>query len=91
MAHAQAQVVAPAVANITLGAQGRFVIPAPFRKALNLGPGEHLLIRIEEKHLVVEKPTAVEQRIHARFQDAKGRSLADELIEERRREAAQGE
>ena len=82
---------AQATANVTLGAQGRFVIPAPFRKALDLAPGEHLLLRIEEERLVVEKPTAVERRIHARFSGAKGRSLADELIEERRREAAKEE
>ena len=81
---------ADAVASVALGAQGRLVIPAAFRKALDLSPGEHLLLRIESEHLVLEKPTAVERRIHARFRGVGDRSLADELIEERRQEAANG-
>ena len=75
-------------ASITLGAQGRLVLPAPFRKALDLSAGEHLLVRLEADHLVIEKTAAVERRVHQRFRKADGRSLADELIEERRREAA---
>lgn len=75
-------------ASITLGAQGRLVLPAAFRKALDLSAGEHLLVRLEADHLVIEKTTAVERRLHHRFRKAVGRSLADELIEERRREAA---
>ena len=75
-------------ASITLGAQGRLVLPAPFRKALDLSAGEHLLVRLEADHLVIEKTAVVERRIHQRFRKAEGRSLADELIEERRDEAA---
>ena len=86
---AKAEAVARPVAQVTLGAQGRFVIPATFRKALDLVPGAYLLLRIEGEHLVVEKPTTVERRIHARFRTvSQERSLADELIKERRREAA---
>ena len=80
--------MAHAVASITLGGQGRLVIPAPIRKALDFLPGERLLIRVEGEQLVVEKTNAVERRVHARFRKARGRSLADELIEERRRDAA---
>ena len=64
------------------------VLPAPFRKALDLSPGEHLLVRLEADHLVIEKTDAVERRVHERFRKAGGRSLTDELIDERRREAA---
>lgn len=80
--------MARAQASITLGAQGRLVLPAPFRKALDLSAGEQLLVRLEADHLVIEKTAAVERRLHQRFRKAEGRSLADELIEERRREAA---
>lgn len=76
-------------ASITLGAQGRLVLPAPFREALDLSVGEHLLVRLEADHLVIEKVAAVERRIHQRFRKAEGRSLADELIEERRGEASE--
>ena len=82
------QTMARPQASITLGAQGRLVLPAPFRKALDLSAGEHLLVRLEADHLVIEKTAAVERRVHQRFRKADGRSLADELIEERRREAA---
>lgn len=85
---AEEQIMAHPRASITLGAQGRLVLPAPFRKALDLSAGEHLLVRLEADHLVIEKTAAVERRIHERFHKADGRSLADELIEERRREAA---
>ena len=78
------------VESVTLRAQGRLVIPAVFRKALDLAPGEHLLVSIDQERLVLEKPSAIEGRIHARFRDVSDRSLAAELIEERRREAAAG-
>ncbi len=80
-----------AAASVTLGAQGRLVLPGHFRKALDLTPGDRLLVRLEQEHLVVEKIEAVERRVHARFRKAEGRSLAAELIEERRREAANPE
>ncbi len=57
------------------------------RKALDFQPGETLVARIEDEHLVIEKAQAVERRLHAYFQKFEGRSLADELIAERRKEA----
>ena len=36
---------------------------------------------------MVEKTSETEQRVHARFRSIKGRSLAEELIRERRAEA----
>ena len=74
-------------ADVQFGAQGRIVVPAPIRKALGFQPGETLVARVEDDHLVIEKPESVERRIRARFQGAAGRSLADELITERREEA----
>lgn len=74
-------------ADVRLGPQGRLVVPAPIRKALGFRPGETLVARIEDGHLVIEKPEAVERRLHARFRKFEGRSLAEELIAERREEA----
>ena len=62
------------------------VVPAPIRKALGFHPGETLVARVEDDHLVIEKPESVERRIHARFRKAGDRSLAEELIAERREE-----
>ena len=74
-------------AEVRLGAQGRLVVPAPIRKALGFRPGENLVARIENGHLVIEKPEAVERRLHGYFRKFDGRSLAEELIAERREEA----
>ena len=74
-------------ADVRFGAQGRMVVPAPIRKALGFQPGETLVARVEDEHLVIEKPESVERRIRARFRKAGDRSLADELIAERRVEA----
>ena len=77
--------------DVRLGAQGRLVVPAPIRKALGFRPGETLVARVEDEHLVIEKPEAVERRLHARFRQFEGRSLAEELIAERREEARKEE
>ena len=78
----------PAIhADVRLGAQGRLVVPAPIRKALGFRPGEALVARVEGGRLVIEKPEAVERRLHAWFRKFEGRSLAEELIAERREEA----
>ena len=74
-------------ADVQLGLQGRLVVPAPIRKVLGFQPGETLVARVEGDHLVIEKPASVERRIHQRFRKSAGRSLADQLIAERREEA----
>ena len=74
-------------ADVQFGAQGRMVVPAPIRRALGFQPGETLVARVEDDHLVIEKPEAVERRIRARFRKSRERSLAEELIAERREEA----
>ena len=74
-------------ADVRFGGQGRMVVPAEMRRALGFLPGETLVARVEDDHLVIEKPESVERRIRARFRNSGNRSLADELIAERRGEA----
>ena len=74
-------------ADVQFGVQGRLVVPAPIRKALGFQPGEALVARVEDDHLVIEKPASVERRIRRRFRKSAGRGLADQLIAERREEA----
>jgi len=62
------------------------VVPAPMRRALEFRSGEPLVVRVEDDHLVIEKPTSIERRLRARFRKLTERSLADELIAERREE-----
>lgn len=74
-------------ARVRLGPQGRLVVPAPIRKALGFQPGDRLVACVDNERLVVEKSDVVERRLRAYFRKFKGRSLADELIAERREEA----
>lgn len=46
-----------------------------------------LVARVEDGRLIIEKAEAVKRRVRARFDKLKGRSLAAELIAERRDEA----
>ncbi len=74
-------------ADTKLGPQGRIVIPARIRKSLGLQQGDVLHTRIEQEQLVIEKREAIERRLQEHFRKFEGRSLANELIAERREEA----
>ena len=77
--------------EVHLGRQGRLVIPAALRRSLELEEGDKLFAREEEGRLVLEKQSRIEKRLKNRFAKvSKNRSLADELIAERR-EAAKKE
>ena len=74
--------------SVRVGPQGRIVIPAHIRQALDIRPGEVLIVRVEDGRLVLE----TRDRILTRLQDTFAKvprdvSLADELIAERREEA----
>jgi AbrB family looped-hinge helix DNA binding protein len=74
--------------EVHLGRQGRLVIPVALRQLLGFEAGDKLVAREEAGRLILEKQAMVKQRLKARFiQLPKERSLADELIEERRKEA----
>jgi AbrB family looped-hinge helix DNA binding protein len=72
-----------------VGADGRIVIPASFRKTLGISVGEEVVLRIEDDELrIFTLKTRIKraQRL-VRRHVAKGVSLVDELIAERRRGA----
>ena len=74
--------------EVQLGAQGRLVIPAHLRKALDLKPGDRLLARREGESIVLERRSSLVKRLQERFAHIPSEvSLADELIAERRAEA----
>jgi AbrB family looped-hinge helix DNA binding protein len=80
-------------ADVRVGPQGRVVIPARLRDALSLHPGDVLVARVDGDRLVLERRQAVLDRLRAAFADAVPPtvSLVDELIAERRDEAAKDE
>jgi AbrB family looped-hinge helix DNA binding protein len=78
-------------ARVRVNKQGRVVIPAAFRQALGITPGEELIARVEAAGLVLEKFETVERRLLARFAHLPSKpSVVDELLAERR-EAARRE
>ena len=75
--------------EVHLGRQGRIVIPASLRRSLELKEGDKLIAREDLGRLVLEKQETIKQRLKARFNKVpQERSLADELIAERREAAA---
>ncbi len=72
---------------VTIGSNGRFVIPAEFRAALGVAQGDKLLLRMDGDELRLSTPEAAIARAQAavRRYVPLERSLVDELIEERRR------
>jgi len=71
---------------------GRLVIPASFRKALGINPGDEVILRIEDDELritTLKRNIERAQRL-VRKHVKSGTSLVNELIEERRK-AAQDE
>ncbi|MEX2431164.1 MAG: AbrB/MazE/SpoVT family DNA-binding domain-containing protein [Dehalococcoidia bacterium] len=78
--------------QVQVGRQGRIVIPAEVRQALGIKPGDTLFARLAEGQLVLETRERVIERIRSIFSHVPpGVSLADELIAERRAEAAREE
>ena len=79
-------------ARLKVNENGRVVIPAAFRKALGIRPGDEVILRVEDNELRI---TTMKRRIERAQQRARkylkpGISLVDELIAERR-EAAKRE
>ena len=74
--------------EVSLGRQGRLVIPATLRRSLGLEEGDRLVARQDANRLVIEKPEQIKQRLKARFAQVPAeRRLAEELIAERRQES----
>jgi AbrB family looped-hinge helix DNA binding protein len=73
---------------ITVGRQGRIVIPSRVRRALRLDEGDRLSFHVEDKRLVLVPQRNDVERLRGIFRRSPGDgSVVDELIAERRREA----
>ncbi len=70
---------------------GRIVIPASLRKELGLHIGKRVVFKVENQELRVYSPELelrrVQEAIKRTYKPKKGRSIVDEFIAERRREA----
>jgi AbrB family looped-hinge helix DNA binding protein len=79
------------VVKTKIGVGGRVVIPAEFRKALQLKEGDSVLISVEDGELrvstVAERVRRVQRFVAERIVP-RGPSIVDELLRDRREEAA---
>ncbi len=75
--------------QLTIGPDGRVVIPAEMRTAMEIGPDGRVMARVVDGELRVMAPKVAIRRAQAMVRGAvpEGVSLADELIAERRAEA----
>ena len=76
-----------------IGPNGRIVIPAACRKALGVGPGDEVLMRLEDGELRLYTQAHAIRRIQAlakKYVPA-GVSIVDELLADRRQEVAREE
>src|SRR5918997_5204100 len=81
----------PTGARTKLTEGGRVVIPAEFRRALGIQVGDELIVRLENgeiRLLTLDRAIAQAQEAVRKYVPA-GRSLVDELLAQRRAEAAQ--
>jgi AbrB family looped-hinge helix DNA binding protein len=69
---------------------GRLVIPSAYRKALGLKPGDEVHLSLEEGEIRIVSMCQTVARAQAlvRRYIPKGRKLSEELIKDRREEAA---
>ena len=80
--------------RVRVAAGGRVVIPAEYRKALGVKVGDQVVIELQEDELRLRSRRAAIRKVRAlvrRHIPDESRSLADELIAERRQEAAREE
>jgi len=68
---------------------GRIVLPAEYRRALGLRTGDEVILRLEDGEIRILTPRQAIRKAQdlVRRTIPEGRSLADELIAERRAEA----
>ncbi|MFH1176703.1 MAG: AbrB/MazE/SpoVT family DNA-binding domain-containing protein [Acidobacteriota bacterium] len=73
-----------------LGEAGRLVIPVEYRRALGLGPGDEVLLVLEEGELRLLTPERALARAQAlvRRYVTRAQALSSELIAERREESS---
>lgn len=79
---------APGQTTVTIGRQGRLVIPARVRDELGLAEGDRLDLRVARGRLELVPEREKVARLRGRFRDlAPAGGVVEELLAERREEA----
>ncbi len=73
----------------TVAEGGRIVIPASYRRALGVRPGDEIVLRFEDGEVRITSRVQARRRAreYVRSLVPKGESMVDELIRERRASA----
>jgi AbrB family looped-hinge helix DNA binding protein len=88
MWHTVARMADRQTIEVTVGPQGRLVVPAPLRRRLGIEPGDVLVARAQDDRLVFERRESILARARNRYAHVpEDVSLADELIKQRREES----
>jgi AbrB family looped-hinge helix DNA binding protein len=75
--------------RITVGDRGRLVLPSAVRRELDLKPGTHMLLSTDDDGSLRLRPyRAVAEQSRGLLRGLPGGSMVDELLAERRAEAA---
>lgn len=69
---------------------GKLVIPAAFRREMGIGPGDTVVVELDGGELRVRSLSSAIRQVQARMRELnpEGRLLSEELIADRRAEAA---
>ena len=80
------------VQRVRMDRAGRVLVPAGFRKALDIQAGQELTLSLEEGVIKLQTIDAALEKIWAIAERQRGRgsSVVDDFIAERRAEAAKG-
>ena len=72
--------------NVVVGENGRMIIPALFRKQLNLKAGDEVIVKLSnDNDIIVHSPKQSLKKLQELFKNTSG-SFVDELFEMRRKE-----
>lgn len=74
--------------EVELGTQNRIVVPAEVKAALEVGPGDKLIFLVEDGRVTLTTRRAIVKGLRGAFAKPGSPSLVDELLAERRDEAA---
>ena len=88
MWHSLGEMAKPQTIEVTVGPQGRLVVPALLRRRLGIDVGDVLVARAQDDRLVLERRDAILARVRGRLAAVPDDvSMVEELIAERREEA----
>ncbi len=72
--------------NVAIGENGRMIIPAAFRKQLNIKPGDEVIVKLSpDNDIIVHSPKQSLRKLQQLFKSS-NESFVDELFDMRRKE-----